>query len=90
VPATVDVFELDNATDERRTVTLVIPRPSLVNLTEKKLRAEQDNAFSGQGATGRTGSRGIPIRHHERRRHGQPEDRRPDGHRRAQDGRRRD
>jgi cellobiose phosphorylase len=51
VPATVDVFELDNPTDEERTVTLVIPRPSLVNLTEKKLRAEQDNAFSGQGAT---------------------------------------
>src|SRR5208283_5186567 len=51
VPATVDVFEFDNATGEERTVTLVIPRPSLVNLTEKKLRAEQDNAFSGQGAT---------------------------------------
>jgi uncharacterized protein (DUF608 family) len=51
VPATVDVFELDNPTGEERTVTLVIPRPSLVNLTEKKLRAEQDNAFSGQGAT---------------------------------------
>jgi cellobiose phosphorylase len=51
VPATVDVFEIDNPTGEERTVTLVIPRPSLVNLTEKKLRAEQDNAFSGQGAT---------------------------------------
>jgi len=51
VPATVDVFELANPTDETRTVTLVMPRPSLVNLTEKKLRAEQDNAFSGQGAT---------------------------------------
>ncbi len=51
VPATVDVFELSNPTNDTRTVTLVIPRPSLVNLTEKKLRAEQDNAFSGQGAT---------------------------------------
>jgi cellobiose phosphorylase len=51
VPATVDVFSLSNPTDEERTVTLVLPRPSLVNLTEKKLRAEQDNAFSGQGAT---------------------------------------
>jgi cellobiose phosphorylase len=51
VPATVDVFELCNSADAERTVTLVIPRPSLVNLTEKKLRAEQDNAFSGQGAT---------------------------------------
>jgi cellobiose phosphorylase len=51
VPATVDVFELSNSTDKERMVTLVVPRPSLVNLTEKKLRAEQDNAFSGQGAT---------------------------------------
>jgi cellobiose phosphorylase len=51
VPATVDVFEIGNTTAEERTVTLVLPRPSLVNLTEKKLRAEQDNAFSGQGAT---------------------------------------
>ncbi|HJX52875.1 MAG TPA: GH116 family glycosyl hydrolase, partial [Polyangia bacterium] len=51
VPATVDVFDLCNSADTERTVTLVIPRPSLVNLTEKKLRAEQDNAFSGQGAT---------------------------------------
>jgi cellobiose phosphorylase len=51
VPATVDLFELDNPTAEECALTLVIPRPSLVNLTEKKLRAEQDNAFSGQGAT---------------------------------------
>jgi len=51
VPATVDLFELANPTGEERTVTLVLPRPSLVNLTEKKLRAEQDNAFAGQGAT---------------------------------------
>lgn len=51
VPATVDLFELSNPTAEERTVTLVLPRPSLVNLTEKKLRAEQDNAFAGQGAT---------------------------------------
>jgi len=51
VPATVDLFELSNPTAQERTVTLVIPRPSLVNMTEKKLRAEQDNAFSGQGAT---------------------------------------
>ncbi|MEO7424410.1 MAG: GH116 family glycosyl hydrolase, partial [Fibrobacteria bacterium] len=51
VPATVDVFELANAGDEERTVTLVLPRPSLVNLAEKKLRAEQDNAFGSQGAT---------------------------------------
>jgi len=51
VPATVDVFELANAGSEARTVTLVLPRPSLVNLAEKKLRAEQDNAFGSQGAT---------------------------------------
>jgi cellobiose phosphorylase len=51
VPATVDVFELSNAGAEERTVTLVLPRPSLVNLAEKKLRAEQDNAFGSQGAT---------------------------------------
>jgi cellobiose phosphorylase len=51
VPASVDAFELSNTSGGDRTVTLVIPRPSLVNLTEKKLRAEQDNAFSGQGAT---------------------------------------
>src|SRR6185369_3516721 len=51
VPATVDLFELANAGAEERTVTLVLPRPSLVNLAEKKLRAEQDNAFASQGAT---------------------------------------
>ena len=51
VPATVDLFELANAGAEERTVTLVLPRPSLVNLAEKKLRAEQDNAFGSQGAT---------------------------------------
>ena len=51
VPATVDDFELANAGSEARTVTLVLPRPSLVNLAEKKLRAEQDNAFGSQGAT---------------------------------------
>ncbi len=51
VPATVDLFELSNPGAEERTVTLVLPRPSLVNLAEKKLRAEQDNAFGSQGAT---------------------------------------
>ncbi|MEO6097133.1 MAG: GH116 family glycosyl hydrolase [Fibrobacteria bacterium] len=51
VPATVDMFELANTGAEERTVTLVLPRPSLVNLAEKKLRAEQDNAFGSQGAT---------------------------------------
>jgi cellobiose phosphorylase len=51
VPASVDVLELANPTKEERKVTLVMPRPSLVGLTEKKLRAEQDNAFAGQGAT---------------------------------------
>lgn len=51
VPATVDLFELANPGAEERTVTLILPRPSLVNLAEKKLRAEQDNAFGSQGAT---------------------------------------
>jgi hypothetical protein len=51
VPAMVDVYEIANDGAEERTVTLVLPRPSLVNLAEKKLRAEQDNAFGSQGAT---------------------------------------
>lgn len=51
VPAMVDAYELANGAGEERTVTLILPRPSLVNLAEKKLRAEQDNAFGSQGAT---------------------------------------
>jgi uncharacterized protein (DUF608 family) len=46
MPICVEEHEVTNAINQVQKITLVIPRPSLVNLQEKKLRpVEQDSAF---------------------------------------------
>ncbi len=47
-PSTVEEFELHNRTHKLLQITLVIPRPSLVNLQEKELKpTDQDTVYIG-------------------------------------------
>ncbi|MBN1764489.1 MAG: hypothetical protein JW860_04465 [Sedimentisphaerales bacterium] len=46
MPISVEEYEVENTTGEIREVTLVIPRPSLVNLQEKELKpTDQDTVY---------------------------------------------
>ncbi len=46
IPFGVEAFEVENITNEIQVVTLVIPRPSLVNLQEKELKpTDQDSVY---------------------------------------------
>jgi uncharacterized protein (DUF608 family) len=46
MPLGVEEFEIENAGDEAEEITLVIPRPSLVNLQEKELKpTDQDSVY---------------------------------------------
>ncbi|MGD0815777.1 MAG: GH116 family glycosyl hydrolase [Verrucomicrobiota bacterium] len=46
MPFGVEEFEVENAADEAQEVTLVVPRPSLVNLQEKELKpTDQDSVY---------------------------------------------
>ena len=46
VPMGVEEFELENTSDKPQEVTLVVPRPSLVNLQEKELKpTDQDTVY---------------------------------------------
>jgi len=46
MPIGVEEFEVTNATNQSRQITLVIPRPSLVNLQEKELKpTDQDTVY---------------------------------------------
>jgi uncharacterized protein (DUF608 family) len=46
MPLGVEEFEVENAADEARQITLVVPRPSLVNLQEKELKpTDQDSVY---------------------------------------------
>jgi uncharacterized protein (DUF608 family) len=46
LPAGVEEFEVENGAAEARTITLVVPRPSLVNLQEKELKpTDQDSIY---------------------------------------------
>ena len=46
MPIGVEEFEIENATNQPQTVDLVVPRPTLANLQEKKYRPiDQDSAF---------------------------------------------
>jgi hypothetical protein len=46
MPVGVEEYELENAADEAKTITLVVPRPSLVNLQEKELKpTDQDSIY---------------------------------------------
>ncbi len=46
MPVGVEEYEVENTTNQVQQITLVIPRPSLVNLQEKKLRPiDQDSTF---------------------------------------------
>ncbi len=46
VPAGVEEYEVRNTTSKSQTITLVIPRPSLVNLQEKELKpTDQDTVY---------------------------------------------
>ncbi|UCD37083.1 MAG: hypothetical protein JSW54_09630 [Fidelibacterota bacterium] len=46
MPIGVEEFELQNTTDEAQDITLVVPRPSLVNLQEKELKpTDQDTVY---------------------------------------------
>jgi uncharacterized protein (DUF608 family) len=51
MPVGVEEFEVENASDRAREVTLVVPRPSLVNLQEKELKpTDQDSAYVATAA----------------------------------------
>lgn len=46
MPLGVEEFEVENAADEAQAITLVVPRPSLVNLQEKELKpTDQDSVY---------------------------------------------
>jgi len=46
MPFGVEEFEVENAADEAQEITLVVPRPSLVNLQEKELKpTDQDSVY---------------------------------------------
>jgi uncharacterized protein (DUF608 family) len=46
MPLGVEEFEVENAADEIQKITLVVPRPSLVNLQEKELKpTDQDSVY---------------------------------------------
>jgi uncharacterized protein (DUF608 family) len=46
MPLGVEEFEVENAADEAQEITLVVPRPSLVNLQEKELKpTDQDSIY---------------------------------------------
>jgi len=46
MPVGVEEFELKNATNQAQEITLVVPRPSLVNLQEKELKpTDQDTVY---------------------------------------------
>ena len=51
MPISVEEFTVENITDEEQDYTLVIPRPSLVNLQEKELKpTDQDSVFTSSAA----------------------------------------
>jgi uncharacterized protein (DUF608 family) len=46
IPFGVEEFEVENASDKAQEITLVVPRPSLVNLQEKELKpTDQDSVY---------------------------------------------
>ena len=46
MPLGVEEFEVENAADEAQEITLVVPRPSLVNLQEKEIKpTDQDSVY---------------------------------------------
>jgi len=46
IPFSVEEFEVENTSDKEQEITLVIPRPSLVNLQEKELKpTDQDTVY---------------------------------------------
>ena len=51
MPFGVEEFEVENASNQAREITLVVPRPSLVNLQEKELKpTDQDSVYVGIAA----------------------------------------
>ncbi|MGA3057640.1 MAG: GH116 family glycosyl hydrolase [Candidatus Limnocylindrales bacterium] len=51
MPLGVEEFEVENTSDEARQITLVVPRPSLVNLQEKELKpTDQDSVYVSTAA----------------------------------------
>ncbi len=46
MPVSIEEYEVENTTDKAQEITLVIPRPSLVNLQEKELKpTDQDTVY---------------------------------------------
>ena len=46
MPLGVEEFEVENTANEAQEITLVVPRPSLVNLQEKELKpTDQDSVY---------------------------------------------
>jgi uncharacterized protein (DUF608 family) len=51
MPFGVEEFEIENTGNEAQEITLVVPRPSLVNLQEKELKpTDQDSVYVGSAA----------------------------------------
>jgi uncharacterized protein (DUF608 family) len=52
MPLGVEEYEVENASDRPQQITLVVPRPSLVNLQEKELKpTDQDSVYVATAAT---------------------------------------
>jgi non-lysosomal glucosylceramidase len=51
IPMGVEEFEVENGSDKEQSMTLVVPRPSLINLQEKELKpTDQDSAYIATAA----------------------------------------
>ncbi|MGZ5950971.1 MAG: hypothetical protein ACXWO1_12675, partial [Isosphaeraceae bacterium] len=51
MPIGVEEFEVENTSDEAREITLVVPRPSLVNLQDKEIKpTDQDSVYVSTAA----------------------------------------
>ena len=71
MPIGVEEYEVQNASNEPQTITLVVPRPSLVNLQEKELKpTDQDSVYICSARGARPRARGVRVRGRPRRHHG--------------------
>jgi hypothetical protein len=80
MPLGVEEFEVENAAKEAQEITLVVPRPSLVNLQEKELKpTDQDSVYVCSAAVHGQKHEEFRVRGRPGRHHGQHGNRQPHG-----------
>ena len=80
MPLGVEEFEVENAADEAQEITLVVPRPSLVNLQEKELKpTDQDSVYVCSAAVHGQKHEEFPVRGRPGRDHGKRGNPQPHG-----------